>query len=223
MKYVALVAAKGTSERVKNKNIRPFGDTNLVELKLNQLKKVSGLDRIVVSSEDRRILELAKSMDVDIHIRDPKYSTNSIPMSSVYSYLASDISGDVIVWIQVNNPLIQPSSYEDAIYVHKNLSNEYNCLLSVSKINKYLFYKGNPINFTINPWMKSQDLKDLCELNFGICILKREDMKQWGSLVGTKPYFFCGNAEEFTDIDDLTAFDFCEMIYNKNKNKVLGI
>ena len=36
---VALVPVKGNSERVNKKNIRKFGDTTLLELKLDQLVK----------------------------------------------------------------------------------------------------------------------------------------------------------------------------------------
>ena len=37
----AIIAAKGTSTRVPDKNIRPFGDTNLLELKINQFLKLN--------------------------------------------------------------------------------------------------------------------------------------------------------------------------------------
>ena len=36
---VGIVPVKANSERVKKKNLRKFGDTNLFELKLKQLKK----------------------------------------------------------------------------------------------------------------------------------------------------------------------------------------
>ena len=37
---VALIPVKANSERVKSKNLRKFGKTNLLELKLSHLKKV---------------------------------------------------------------------------------------------------------------------------------------------------------------------------------------
>ena len=36
----AVVAVREGSQRCKQKNIRPFGDTNLLEMKLKNLKKV---------------------------------------------------------------------------------------------------------------------------------------------------------------------------------------
>ena len=55
MKITAIVPVKGNSERVKNKNIRNFSNTNLLALKLTHLKKVNNLDEIVVSSENEEI------------------------------------------------------------------------------------------------------------------------------------------------------------------------
>ena len=45
----AIVPVRKGSVRVKNKNIRPFGESSLLELKIKQLKKVSGISEIIVS------------------------------------------------------------------------------------------------------------------------------------------------------------------------------
>ena len=47
-KMTAVVAVRAGSQRVKNKNFRPFADTNLLELKLKILIKVKNLDEIIV-------------------------------------------------------------------------------------------------------------------------------------------------------------------------------
>ena len=39
MDITGIIPVKANSERVKRKNIRKFGDTNLLKLKLSQLKK----------------------------------------------------------------------------------------------------------------------------------------------------------------------------------------
>ena len=49
MKIKALVAVRSGSVRVENKNIRPFAGSNLLEIKLAQLKRISNLDGIVVT------------------------------------------------------------------------------------------------------------------------------------------------------------------------------
>lgn len=219
---VALVAAKGSSERVPRKNIRPFHDTNLLELKLNQLKRVKNLNKIIVSSEDEEVLNIARKMNVDIHVRDPKYSTSDIPMSEVYSYLASEMKEDIIIWIPVTNPLAESDIYEEAIKIYNSEvygSTKYDCLLSVCEVKDYLFYNGKPVNFKPNPWLRSQDLKGVCAMSLVVNVLKKGDMIKWGSLVGNNPHFLYLDPVISTDVDFQCNFDFCEMIHKKCLNK----
>ena len=59
-RIVGLIPVKGNSERVKKKNTRKFGRSSLFLHKLKQLKKTKYFDDIIVSSEDRQILKIAK-------------------------------------------------------------------------------------------------------------------------------------------------------------------
>ena len=212
---VALIPVKTSSDRVENKNTRTFHDTNLFELKLRQLSYVDGFANKIVSSESQRLLEIAKAYDFDIHHRNPKYSTSSIPMSEVYSHIAAEIKGKHIAWINVTNPLAESVVYKEAIQTYESLDTDYDCLLSAYDVNDYLFYENKPINFKPNPWPKSQDLRGVIALSFVINILRREDMVRWGSCVGQNPYFYKLDPVTSIDIDYPWDFEFCEIIYRK--------
>ena len=216
--FIGLIAVKGTSARIHKKNIRPFYDTNLLQLKLDQLKKVKNIDEIIVSSESEECLDIAKNNDVTIHKRNPKFSTSNVPMSEVYSYLASECSGENIVWVPVTNPLVNTKIYQDAINLYKLMDSKYDCLLSAVKFKDYLFFKDKPVGFKPNPWPRSQDLSDLSVLSFAVNILKRKDMIKFGSLVGNNPLFYYLDRIISWDIDFQEDFNFCEMIYKKGFN-----
>ncbi len=210
---VGLVPVKAQSDRVKGKNTRKFGDTNLLELKLDQLSKAKGFDEIILSSEDKKIREIARNMGFEVHIRDSKYSTSYVSMSEVYSKIASEIPGVNIAWINVTNPLAGTEIYENAVIEYRKLSDEYDCLLSAVEVKENIFYNGKPVNFKRTPWPRSQDLTGLCSLTFVINILKRNDMVKWGSCVGMAPYFYLLDKIDSWDIDSIEDFKFCEMIY----------
>ena len=212
---VALVPVKGDSERIPNKNTRAFHNTNLFELKLSQLRRVNGFWKVIVSSEDERILQTAQNYGFEVHLRDPKYSTSTVPMSEVYSYIASEITGEHIAWVNVTNPLAEAQIYENAILEYNSMDAKYDCLLSVYEVKDYLFYNGKPVNFQPNPWPRSQDLTGLCAMSYVINILRRQDMIRRGSCVGQSPYFFYVDLVESMDIDFLEDFHFCEMIYKQ--------
>lgn len=221
-KTIALLAVKGNSERVPKKNIRSFGDTTLLELKLKQLLKAGCVEKIVVSSESSDVLDIAGSFkEVMVHKRNPFYSSSEIPMSRVYSHLASEMDCENIMWVPVTNPLTGPKIYNEAVQMFEGLDNKYDCILSCVKINEYLLNDFKPVNFTRNPWLRSQDLEGYHALSFAVNVLKRKDMLEWGSLVGKKPYYVVLTREESKDIDFLDDFEFCEFLYNKNRKKYL--
>ena len=217
---VALIPVKGDSERVKRKNLRKFANTSLLELKINQIKKTNCFSKIIVSSESKNVLQIAKKNGLDTHLRDPYYSTSKVPMSEVYSYIASEITGENIAWVNVTNPLCGPEIYNKASKTYSSMPKKFDCLLSAVELKQNFFYKNKRVNFKRSPWPRSQDLKPLITLPFVINILKRENMVKWGSCVGKKPKFFYVNPILSIDIDDINSFKLTEIVY---KNKLLGL
>jgi CMP-N-acetylneuraminic acid synthetase len=218
---VGLIPVKGSSDRVPMKNLRKFGNSSLYELKLSQLLRAEGFKEIIVSSEEESILSIAEKKGFGTHKRNPKYSTSDIPMSEVYSYIASEIKGENIAWINVTNPLAEGHIYTNAIKIFNELDKKFDCLLSANNLQENVFYKGIPVNFKPSPWPRSQDLQGCCTLPFVINILKRQNMVNWGSCVGKSPYFYFLDKIESWDIDTQEDFDFCEMIYNQRNSQSL--
>ena len=75
-KVTAVVAVRKGSQRVPNKNIRPFGDTTLLDLKLQTLLKVSNLDEIIVNSDCDEMLEIGKKYGVKTVKREPYFASS---------------------------------------------------------------------------------------------------------------------------------------------------
>ncbi len=212
---IAVVPVKLNSSRVKSKNIRKFANSNLLKIKIRQLKKTKCFHKIIISSESDKILSIAKKSGLEIHKRDSYYSTSKVPMSEVYKNIASEISGEFIAWINITNPLISSDVYENAVKTWRKLHNKYDCLLSAVENKQNYFFKNKPINFKRTPWPRSQDLKPLISLSFAINILKRKNMIKWRSCVGKKPYFFITNSLVSIDIDDYETFQLAEILYKK--------
>nr|MBP8879120.1 hypothetical protein [Flavobacteriales bacterium] len=93
----AVIPVRGGSERVKNKNLRPFSGSNLLAIKIGQLLQVKELDAVYVSSEDPTMLELAKELGAIPLERDPYYATSVVPMSEVYAYMAGQMTSEHVL------------------------------------------------------------------------------------------------------------------------------
>ena len=58
MKITAVIPIRTGSQRVKDKNLRPFGDTNLMELKIKTLLQVPELTSIVVNTNSEEAINI---------------------------------------------------------------------------------------------------------------------------------------------------------------------
>lgn len=215
----ALVAVRSGSTRVVNKNIRPFAGSTLLDLKLEQLKRIPNLDGIVVNSNSDEMLDIAKSHGVSTIKRDEYYASNSVSMSDVYKNMAENMDCDVIAYINVTNPLLKDETIIKAIDTYKKLvlSGMFDSLNSAHLIKEFMFKDNLPINYDLRHQPRSQDLPDIAALNFAINIISRETMIKNRNVVGDKPNIFIIDEVEATDIDNLIDFEFAEFVYRKGQ------
>ena len=60
----AIIPVKANSSRLPGKNILPFGNSNLLVHKIEQLKQVEEITDIIVSSDSDIMLEMAENAGV---------------------------------------------------------------------------------------------------------------------------------------------------------------
>lgn len=217
MKIKALVAVRSGSMRVKNKNIRPFAGSTLLEVKLAQLKRIDSLDGIVVNSNDQTMLDIAQNMGCETVLRDPYFASNTVSMSDVYKNMAENCDCDVIAYINATNPLLEDKTIVDAIATYKKMVVEgtFDSLNSAHLVKEFLFKDNLPINYDLRHQPRSQDLPDIAALNFAINIISREKMIECKNVVGYHPNIYLIDEVEATDIDNPIDFDFAEFIYKR--------
>ena len=217
MKVKALVAVRSGSMRVKNKNIRPFAGSSLLEVKLQQLSRISNLDGIIVNSNDDTMLEVAKKYGVEVVKRDEYFSSNTVSMSDVYENMARNFSGDVIVYANVTNPLIKDETIYNVIDTYKENIDKYDSVNTAHLVKEFLWKDGKPLNYDPMNQPRSQDLPDICALNFAVSVLTRENMIALKNVIGRAPYLYNIDYYEATDIDDEIDFEFAEYCFKKRK------
>lgn len=219
MSIKALVAVRSGSMRVKNKNIKPFAGSTLLDLKLEQLKRISSLDGIVVNSNSDEMLEIALKHGCEAVKRDEFYASNSVSMSDVYRNMAENFSGDVVAYINVTNPLLKDQTINDAIKKYNQLivEGQFNSINSAHLVKEFMFRDNKPINYDLAHQPRSQDLPEISALNFAISIISKDLMISNCNVVGTKPYIFNIDEIEATDIDNPIDFEFAEYVYGKGE------
>lgn len=215
MSIKAMIAVRAGSMRVPNKNIRPFAGKSLLELKIEQLKRIDCLDGIVVNSESEEMLSLAAKMGCETVKRDEYYASNTVSMSEVYRNMAENFTADTVAYINVTNPLLKDETLIKAIEMYQNRKGEFDSLNSAHYVKEFMFLDNKPINYDLLHQPRSQDLPDIAALNFAFSILERQDMIDGMNVVGKKPKLFIIDEVEGLDIDNPIDFEFAEYIYKK--------
>lgn len=215
MKIKALVAVRSGSQRVVNKNIRPFAGSSLLEIKLKQLKRIPNLDGVIVNSNDDEMLDIARRLGCETVKREEKYASNQVSMSDVYRNMAENFNADVVAYINVTNPLLKDKTIINAIEEYKKLEEQHDSLNSAHLIKEFLFKDNLPINYDLRHQPRSQDLPDIAALNFAVSIISRENMIECKNVVGYRPNIYLIDEVEATDIDNQIDFDFAEFMYKR--------
>ena len=208
----AIIPVREGSKRLKHKNILPFGDSNLLIHKIRQLKKVDGISEIIVSSDSKTMLEMARSEGVATHKRKREFADERTKsFSELIEHLASDVgSGEHILYAPCVCPLCDEKDLANAIevYGHKVIeSREFDSVISVRSFKEYLWDSFKPINYRTGiHHTPSQNLPEYFVVVNGFYLAARENMRKWRYFFGTRPYQVHLPQAHAIDID--TEFDY---------------
>jgi N-acylneuraminate cytidylyltransferase len=109
MRILALITARGGSKRIPGKNIRPLGGKPLIVWSIDVAKDIVGIVDILVSTDDKNILEIAKNAGALVPwSRPPELATDTA--------LSVDVCLHALEWYEKENGridglmLLQPTS-----------------------------------------------------------------------------------------------------------------
>lgn len=138
MNIVYLILARAGSKRVKNKNLRKIKNKSLVEYSIEFAKKVSKIDKIILSTDSEKIRKLGIKKGLFI----PELRPKKLSKSNTSSYQSARY--EIARYEKINKKidaiiLIQPSTPYRSLRTFKKLKNIFikdqsKPLISVKKI-----------------------------------------------------------------------------------------
>ena len=140
-KILAIIPARKESEELKNKNLKRFKGKPLVLWTLEAAKKSKYIDKVIVSSNSKKILKISEKYKNFILSKRPEnLSTNNAEIKDVVAYEVKKFKNyDIVVLLQPTSPLRTSKHIDQS-------------LLSMIKVNKkscvsFVSIKYNPQNF----------------------------------------------------------------------------
>lgn len=219
---VAFLPMRKGSQRVKNKNIKDFSGIKggLTFIKISQLLKSQRIDRIMVSTNDEEVKNIALSFnDAKIIIDDrPEHLASSdTSTDDLVKYVPSIINNSIVLWTHVTSPFVTEKLYDEMIEKYLHSLDQFDSLMSVTKMQKFLWNKNEPINYNKKEekWPRTQTIEPIYEVNSGAFIADIEVYKNLNDRVGNKPYLYELSDKESFDIDWEDDFEIAEILWSK--------
>ena len=130
MKTIAIIPARGGSKRIPRKNIKDFCGKPIIAYSIEAAKASGLFDRIIVSTDDEEIAEVAKKYGAEIPFMRPKEladdftGTNAVVRHALEWFVEKKTPADYACCIYATAPFIQveylKEGYEKLISSGKN-------------------------------------------------------------------------------------------------------
>lgn len=125
-KILAIIPARGGSKGILKKNIKPLKGKPLIAWTIEEAKKSKLLDKIIVSTDDEEIMNVAKKWGAEVpFLRPSELARDDTPgIAPVLHALEYFSDYEYVVVLQPTSPLRLAEDIDEAIYLcEKNKSN----------------------------------------------------------------------------------------------------
>lgn len=213
---VAVIPVRKGSRRLHNKNILPFGSSNLLIHKIRQLKQLKNIDDIIVSTDSEEMIEIAIHENISYQRRPKEYCDEQTKsFNEVVEYIASNIKAKNILWANCVCPLVKISTLQHAIQTFLTLDSRYDSVVSSLLLKEYILGENDkPQNFSFKHHVPTQKLPNWHIVTNGFFLAKAEDMVKWKFVYGKKPKLIELSKFEAVDIDDEEDLILARQLYN---------
>lgn len=118
-KILSIIPARGGSKGVPRKNIRPLAGKPLLAWTVEAAVSADTIDRVVVSTEDQEIANIAISCGAEVILRPKEYSEDWSPSEDALIHVVQTLGDpdqwEAIVFLQATSPLRNHNHIDSAV------------------------------------------------------------------------------------------------------------
>ena len=141
MKIIIIILARKGSKRIKNKNLLPVNKKPLILHTIEFAKKITSRNRVILFSDDEKIINIGRKKGVYTSIQRPKkISTDNVSSAKTSLYALKKYNEknkskfDIVALLQPTTPYRKISTFKNCLREFKKNINI--PLVSVAKIKK---------------------------------------------------------------------------------------
>lgn len=139
-KILAVIPARGNSKSIPRKNIKTLAGKSLIAYTIEETKRCPEISRIIVSTEDKEIAEIAQDLGAEVPFLRPKeLAEDSVQDLPVFQHCLEwlnrheDFRPDIVVQLRPTSPLRRAVHIREAIQLFLD-SEGIDCVRSVTPV-----------------------------------------------------------------------------------------
>ena len=218
-KILAVIPARGGSKGVPRKNIRALNGKPLIAWTIEQAAQSCYIDRVIVSSEDEEICQVAKQSGAEIpFVRPAELASDTASGVDVLCHAVENAGADYdyVVLLQPTSPLRESTDIDAAIeYCVEQAVTSVVSLAEATK-SPYWMYQmnegGELTPFVENAAANRQELPQSYALNGAVYVLEVARLLASRKILDEQTLGYVMPAERSYDIDNETDFLICEFL-----------
>jgi regulator of RNase E activity RraA/CMP-N-acetylneuraminic acid synthetase len=208
-KIVAFMPAKGTSERIPNKNLSVLDGEYLFKRKLRQLIDCQLISEVYLDTDSDEIAELASDLPVKRLKRPPALADNRTDGHELFAWECQQVEAEIYVQALCTAPFIGAETLERALRALFSSENS-DSLVAVAKSKQYLWEGGEPI-YGRGRIPNSVDLPITTSEAMSLYAVRQEVLST-GKRFGRKPLLFELSPTENIDVNWPDDLDLAETV-----------
>lgn len=219
LKVLALIPARGGSKGLPGKNLRPLGGRPLVAWSVAQARAASLVDRVVISSDDPAIIEVAVAAGAEApFVRPADLAGDTAGSAEVVRHALEAVGEefDLVVLLQPTSPLRSAADIDACI--RKVAESDAPSCISVSEpaASPWWMYRmdaaGKLAPLLESKAVRRQDLPVVYAPNGAVYVVRVPWFRQNLAFVGEGSLGYVMLAERSVDIDTMLDFRLAEAI-----------
>ncbi|TDX58905.1 cytidylyltransferase domain-containing protein [Orenia marismortui] len=219
---VAIIPARGGSKGIPRKNIKLLAGKPLIAYSIEQALASKLVDRVIVSTDDEEIKEVAESYGAEVpFVRPKEFATDEAATEPVLQHAVQyleqnqDYSIDLVVLLQATSPIRYAEDIDKSI--KKLVETQADSLLSVSESHAFFWLeKINGDNQALYDYKNRPRRQDIEEQKYqengSIYLTKKEILMAENNRLGGKIEKYIMEKLKSFEIDDLEEFWLIEQI-----------
>lgn len=218
-RILAIIPARGGSKGVPRKNIRDLAGKPLIAWTIDEAKKSKYIDRLILSSEDDEIIDVAKQYGCEVPFKRPmELAQDDTPGIEPVLHAIEQCPGyDYVVLLQPTSPLRTVEDIDGCI--EKLLNSDADFCVSVTEPDHSPYWMYTVENDKMKPLLpqddlitRRQDLPKAYALNGAVYVGYTTSIVEHKSFLTNKSCIYIMSKRHSIDIDTRLDFDFCEVI-----------